>query len=325
MSDDYCPTVSVAMGTRDGEAFIVEQLRSIVEQTYQPSEIVLCDDASTDDTVALAVAVVEGTGIALTVLRNPTPLGVTANFQRAIAACTAEFIALSDQDDRWHSDRLAKVMPLFSERPRLLLVHCDAVLVDATGSPTGVSLLDAIEVGSRDRRRIQRGAALDLLLRRNVITGATVVFRKSLAEQARPFPSSWLHDEWLAVMAAVLGEVDLVDEPLVDYRQHGGNQIGARRLGVIEKIGRIQEPRAVRNARLEARAVALAERLRGSAALVAVQLLADEKREHERIRNALPANRLARIAPVLGQLARGRYTRFGRGIVDAARDLLQPA
>ena len=325
MVGDYRPRVSVAIGTRNGATFVAEQLRSIIDQSYPPAEIVLSDDASTDDTVAIASAVVGASGVALRVIRNPTPLGVTANFQQALEACNGELVALADQDDRWHSDRLARVVPLFAERPRLLLVHCDATLVDAVGAPLGASLFDAIELGGGDRRRIHGGAALDLLLRRNVVTGATVVVRSSLIEQARPFPQAWVHDEWLAMMAAVFGEIDLIDEHLVDYRQHGGNQIGARRLGLRDKVGRIQEPRTVRNARLEARAVALAERLHESAASVAVQLLADEKLAHERVRNALPARRRARVAPVLRQLLLGRYARFGRGILDAARDLLQPA
>lgn len=325
MPDDYRPRVSVAVGTRNGATFVAEQLRSIVDQSYPPAEIVLSDDASTDDTVAIAEGVVSGSGVALRVIQNPRPLGVTANFQQALEACKGELVALADQDDRWHPDRLARVIPLFAERPRLLLVHCDATLVDATGSPLGSSLLEALEVGVGDRRRIQGGAALELLLRRNVVTGATVVMRASLIAQARPFPDAWVHDEWLAMMAAVFGEVDLVNEQLIDYRQHGGNQIGARRLGFRDKVGRIQEPRAVRNARLEARAAALAERLHESAASVAVQLLADQKLAHELVRNALPERRLARVAPVIGQLSLGRYARFGRGLLDAVRDLLQPA
>ena len=325
MSSAYQPPVSVAIGARNGAAFIAEQLGSIVGQSYPPTEIVLSDDASTDDTVAIAEDRVAGSGVALRVIRNLTPLGVTANFQQALEACSGDLVALSDQDDRWHPDRLARVVPLFAERPRLLLVHCDATLVDAAGAPLGASLFDAIELGAGDRRRIQGGAALDLLLRRNVVTGATVVMRASLISQARPFPKAWVHDEWLAIMAAVFGEIDLVDEQLVDYRQHGDNQIGARRLGLRDKVGRIQEPRAVRNARLEARAAVLAERLHASAAPRAVHLLANEKLAHERVRNALPARRLARVAPVVRQLSRGSYARFGRGLVDAVRDLLQPA
>jgi glycosyltransferase involved in cell wall biosynthesis len=316
--------ISVALCTRNGAAFIETQLRSILAQTVRPSEIVLSDDASTDDTVDIAVALVtaEGAGVSLHVLRNDPPRGVTANFEQAILACRGEFVALSDQDDVWMPNRLATALAVFTARPGLELVHSDAELIDDRGASLDVTLFQALEVGPLEVTAIHDGRGLELLLRRNIVTGATLMLRRELAVAAAPFPDAWLHDEWLAIVAASRGGFDVVAEPLIRYRQHGANEVGAAKLSVAGKFRRMIEPGALRSERLLARASQLAER--APALMPALVPAAVDKLAHERMRSALPAFRPARLAPVLRELGTGRYRRFGRGATDAARDLLQP-
>lgn len=290
-----------------------------------PDELVLSDDDSSDDTVAIARRVV-GSTLPLTVLVNRPALGITANFERAVAACSGDLIALSDQDDVWPVDRLATLVAQFETRPDLLLLHSDARLVDADGAPLGTTLFEALEVSDSERARIHAGAAFDALLRRNLVTGATAVFRRELLEHAQPFPSGWVHDEWLAIVASAVGRVDVIEQPLLDYRQHGGNQIGAQRLSLFGKARRVlSEPRTERNARLQANFALLADRL---AELDGVspdrRAAARAKAEHERVRNAYPASRWRRIGPVFRERASGRYALSARGSIDVVRDLLQP-
>ncbi|MBX9718337.1 MAG: glycosyltransferase, partial [Microbacteriaceae bacterium] len=196
--------LSVAMCTRNGARFVAEQVRSILSQSIVPRELVVGDDASTDDTIAVIEAAVAaaraerpGLSTELRVLRRDEPLGVTANFEATIAACTNTLVALSDHDDVWRQGRLARLLPLFDD-PSVDLVHTDARLVDEDGTPSGLLLLEALEASAAERRALRTGHAFDVLLRRNLVTGATVILRRSLAETAAPFPPSWLHDEWLA-------------------------------------------------------------------------------------------------------------------------------
>ncbi|MBC7760514.1 MAG: glycosyltransferase, partial [Candidatus Saccharibacteria bacterium] len=115
--------VSVALCTRNGAQFIEAQLRSILNQSVQPHEVILSDDASTDDTVAIARAVMnDDSGPILTVIPNPIALGITANFEQAILACSGEFIALCDQDDVWHPHRLSRALQQFEAQPSLDLL-----------------------------------------------------------------------------------------------------------------------------------------------------------------------------------------------------------
>ena len=326
-------SLSIALCTHNGAAFIEEQLRSICDQTLPPDEIVVSDDASTDGTTDLIGAVFRswqgehpGQHIDLRILCNETPLGVTSNFEQALAACTGDLIALSDQDDVWQPARLEIMVAEFKRRPELGLLHSDARLVDAAGAPFGQTLLAALGVSSSNRAEVHDGGAFGVLLRRNIVTGATTILRREVVERSRPFPESWVHDEWLAMVAAATSGVDLIEVPLVDYRQHSGNQIGASSLDAAGKLGRLSAPRTARNQRLLARAEALHSRAPGFTPQPSAEnlRLIDAKLAHERVRSALPAARLRRMRPIVLELWSGRYHRYGLGLHDVLRDLVQP-
>ncbi|HRN29445.1 MAG TPA: glycosyltransferase family 2 protein [Terrimesophilobacter sp.] len=324
--------VSVALCTRNGMPFIVEQLSSILHQSVPPRQLVVSDDASTDGTVTtvreqLARFRAERPDVALEVriIENDPPLGVTANFEQAILACTGDIIVLSDQDDVWNEHRLARITEEFTEHPDLLLLHSDARLVDAAGAPLGESLSQGIGFSASEQGAVRDGRAFEVLLRRNVVTGATTAFRRSLVADAAPFPASWVHDEWLAMVAAVTGRVDFLPEQLVDYRQHGSNEIGAGTPSTADLWGRLREPRGERNARLLARSEALAERFTEPRVSAEVTSAVQQKRVHERVRSGLPRMRVLRLWPVLREWMSGRYSRYGRARYDVVRDLVQPS
>src|SRR4051794_28746149 len=115
------------MCTYNGEQFIAEQLSSIVGQSPPPAEIVVGDDGSSDHTVDIVRNAAQGM-TTVTVLEGAEHLGVTKNFERTVRRVSAPLVALSDQDDVWHPDRLRTVTRLF-EDPSILLVHSDARLV----------------------------------------------------------------------------------------------------------------------------------------------------------------------------------------------------
>lgn len=321
--------VSVALCTHNGARFVGEQLRSIVAQTTPPDEIVLSDDASTDDTVAIATSLVGSLalpGLDFIVVRNPVALGVTANFENAIRATTGEMIVLSDQDDLWHPDRLSAALREFASRPDLDLLFSDARLVDAAGTDLQRSLFDVLEVTEHDLAALHRGDGFSVFIRRNVATGATVMFRRRLLDVALPFPSGWVHDEWLAILAATIGQLDALADRLIDYRQHGSNLIGVDYPTFRRKVQRALESRGDRNARLATQFAQLAERLDSLGAIVPERMrqLARAKAAFEAEREALPATRARRVAPILAANRQGWYSRFSsQGRLDMVRDLLQ--
>lgn len=326
-------SISVALCTYNGAAYLEEQLFSILGQSLRPAEIVVSDDASTDETLSVVDRVVGdwrakdvANTVDLVVLRNAAALGVTANFEQALSACSGDLIALCDQDDVWWPERLERMVGEFSRRPGLQMVHADAELVDARGAPLGTTLLATLGVSAVDRAAVHAGHAVDAYLRRNIVTGATMVVRRELVARARPFPASWVHDEWLAMVGAATGLVDLIDESLTGYRQHGGNQIGVTTLDASGKFGRLRAPRAARNERLLARATALQQRAPSFEPTVSEDVLAliDAKLAHERRRSALAGARILRVGPVMRGWRAGDYSRFGLGAQDVLRDLVQP-
>ena len=324
--------VSVALCTYNGARFLREQVRSICLQTFPPVEIVLSDDASQDGSVRVVRTTVAECAaerpehpVSLRVFENAKPLRVVKNFEQAIRACAGELIALSDQDDVWMPDRLAQMVARFEQDESLLLLHTDARLVDANRNDLKQSLFHALEVTPSELDRIHGGRAFDVFLRRNLVTGATTVFRQSLLADALPLPVEWVHDEWLGIVASTVGRVDLLEQPLIEYRQHESNQIGARRdtfLGKIRKAlasrGNTHVERAVKAELLLARLLQLGDR-------VSPDVLAKvrSKIEHQRFRAALPASRLARCGPVFREAMTGRYDKFGRGVRGVVRDLFE--
>lgn len=325
-------TISVALCTHNGGQFIQEQIASICRQSLQPAEIVLSDDASSDNCVELAQAVIANQAIkqvrpppVLRVLRNNQPLKVIKNFEQAVLACSGDLIALCDQDDIWHVDRLARMAKEFSQQPTALLMHSNANLIDSAGGNLPLSLFDAIEVQRFELDWIHEGRAVDAFLRRNLVTGATTIFHRSLLQYALPFPQEWIHDEWLAIVAACVGRVDVIEDKLIDYRQHAQNQIGARRETLKWKL---QKAFARRDSTLSARAkkvevlIARLEKLENPISSTTLAKL-HAKLSHQRFRANLPEKRLARILPILGEAFTGRYNRFGRGLHCLARDLLE--
>lgn len=330
------PSISVAMATRNGARWVAEQVRSILAQRPAPLELVVGDDDSTDDTLAIIEREVAAARAAspevvteLVFRRHRPALGVTANFADALAACRGDLIALSDHDDVWQAEKLATIIARFAADPALQLVHTDARLIDGEGQPLGLTLLEALQITVQEKVDLVAGDAAAALLRRNLVTGATVVLRRELVERALPIPTEWVHDEWLAAIAAGLdpatGAVRLIPDALIDYRQHGANEIGARKPTVADRWQKLTEPRDERAARLVLRTRQLADRLDELGAPPRRVSAARAKNGHEEARAALPANRLARIPRILSGAVGGRYSRYSRGGIDVLRDLLQPA
>ena len=324
-------SVSVALCTYNGADFVSEQLESILAQTLLPTQIVVSDDGSTDTTLdevrrVLTPARIRRLGITVDILTRKKPLGVTGNFETAMAACVGEFIALSDQDDVWHHNRLEVLRGAFDE-PDVVLVHSDARLIDEDGKPLNQTLMRSLGASRRELREEQGPRAFVTLLRRNLVTGATAMVRASHVREVRPFPSVWVHDYWLAITASLRGRIRFVPQQLIDYRQHSHNQIGVARLTPGRAVTLLGRSRRSRHVDRVERIAALADRIAdGSISCRPDQRrLVVEKLAHEELRRDLPDARVRRGGVVVRELIRGRYHRLSRGVIDVVRDLFSPA
>lgn len=316
-------TTSIAMCTYNGERFLQAQLDSLLTQCPLPDQIVIRDDVSSDGTREILAAFVpkaEALGIVVDLQVNERNVGYRRNFDGALRACTGEVIFLCDQDDVWHADKLSRMCAEFEARPGLLALHSDARLIDGESKVLPRRLFTAILYERSELQRMHEGDGFQLMLKRNLMTGAAMAFRRNVLADALPLPTSeWVHDAWIGTLAAMRGTIDSLQEPLIDYRLHEGNQLG---IGGNDPLTRSERRRhqlrteAVQSALLLARARELG--IGGD--LVDV---IERKLEHVSVRGQLPASRVRRARTVLGELISGNYGRFGRGLLSAAIDLVR--
>jgi hypothetical protein len=244
----------------------------------------------------------------------------------ALQRAGTDIIFVCDQDDVWHPDKLAVIHKRFTADPDLMMLHSDARLVDAHLGDLGCSLFEALELGPDELQRVHDGYGFDVLLRRCIVTGATMAFRSDLLASAVPFGDGWIHDEWLAIVASAIGKIDVVERPMIDYRQHDANQRGMSRRTLDVKVREIALSRAELLCNDARRMESLQQRLRLLPVAVEKNLPArvQDKLEHTRFRmHITDTARIKRISPILKEAASGRYRRYGAGIRSVLRDLLR--
>ncbi len=223
--------VSVVIATYNGEKFLHEQLDSLFRQTYPNIEIIALDDCSSDSSVAI-LREYAARHQKMNVFVNERNLGHIKTFEKGIQLCRGEFISLCDQDDIWEVDKIECTLTAF--RKETLLAYCDSLFVDEKGQSISKKVSDIKNLTSYTN-------ALPFLIG-NTVPGHAAIFRRELIDKAVPFPSRIIHDWWLAYVATLFGTIEFVNKPLVKYRQHSSNVIGA-----IKVKGRKREEEVNRN------------------------------------------------------------------------------
>src|SRR5689334_3161726 len=134
-----------AMCTYNGVRFLDDQLNSLASQERKPDELVVCDDCSTDTTIATLREFAVRAPFPVHIHQNTARLGSTKNFERAISLCQGDIIALCDQDDIWDEQKLRLTEERFLRSPSLGLVFTDAELVDEAANSLGYNLWSTLK------------------------------------------------------------------------------------------------------------------------------------------------------------------------------------
>lgn len=217
--------LSVCMATFNGEAFLREQLLSVLAQLGPGDEVVISDDASTDGTCALVKALGDGR---IRLLENSARLGPIFNLERALALARGEVVFLSDQDDLWLEGKVGACLEALKTAD--LVLHDAFILKGGTREPETLF----------ERRKVARGFGRNIL--KNSYSGCCMAFRRELLEVALPFPRQIpMHDQWLALVAERKFRTAFLRVPFIDYRVHGGNvtRTGENRgFGLLQKLSR---------------------------------------------------------------------------------------
>ncbi|WP_203662652.1 glycosyltransferase family 2 protein [Lacticaseibacillus sp. 53-4] len=217
------PTITICLSAYNGERFLAEQLASFQAQTYQNWQLLIHDDGSTDHTVEIVRKYAQSDSrIHLADLGGH--LGIKRAFIALLKEQDTDFYAFSDQDDVWEPEKLTTLVDALasenSEKP--LLAYSRFSEIDSGGRP----------LPEDDRHPIYSTAFKDFLMI-NTVTGCTVLLNRSLRNKllapsvAVNYSLMTMHDAWAALVASAFGNVIFVDQPLVRYRQHGDNVLGA--------------------------------------------------------------------------------------------------
>jgi glycosyltransferase involved in cell wall biosynthesis len=211
-------SISIAMTTFNGARYLGEQLTSLCSQTVKPLELVVCDDASTDETVAILQSFSAVAPFTVRIFQNAERLGYQRNFIQAASLCKGSLIAFCDQDDIWNDDKLYVVSKHFTQSDDLLVAHDYCVFFED------------------DRQLIPsffRHLALSGLLPVVNVKGCSLTFRRKLIELVDwPSPhSTFSHDTWVCFTSLLLEKRGYIRQSLIRHRIHGNNASGKLPVG----------------------------------------------------------------------------------------------
>ena len=203
--------VSIAMATYNGEKYLQEQLDSFLAQTRLPDELVITDDCSADNTLAIIEKFAASAPFEVRWGRNEENLGYTGNFNKALMKATGDLVFLSDQDDVWFPEKLERMERYALEDPEALVVMNDAALTDHALNDTGLTKLGQIATAGMSDS--------------SFVMGCCAAVRRELLELCLPIPAGYMgHDNWIVEMAEGVGRKRVFRDVLQCYRRHDENE-----------------------------------------------------------------------------------------------------
>jgi len=200
---------SVCMATYNGSSYIAEQIQSILEQLGESDELIISDDGSNDGTINI----VKSNDDPRIILVHGKGQGLIRNFENALSYAKGDIIFLTDQDDIWLKGKVNQCNKQL-ENEKVSLVVTDCKVVDSTLNTLSPSFFQLRHSG---------GGLLSNLTK-NSYLGCCMAFKREVLERSLPFPERIpMHDWWLGLNSALIGNVVFLKTPLLLYRRHGAN------------------------------------------------------------------------------------------------------
>lgn len=209
------------MATYNGEKYLVEQLDSIINQTYRNWNLLIRDDNSTDKTLEIIQNYHKKDKRIKILKDNKGNLGIVRNFEELLKSSESEFIMFSDQDDIWVENKLDMYLKMIEKiKNKGFMIHSDAILFDKNKS-------NILKDTFISKKAINKG--LENVFFNYFVQGATILISKEIKNFILPFPKEvYLHDRYIHLISELFFERIFVNKALIYYRQHGDNQIGAK-------------------------------------------------------------------------------------------------
>ena len=308
---------SIALATCNGQRFLREQLNSYLSQTRHPDEVVVCDDRSDDQTLDVLSEFATRAPFPIRIEQNEQRLGITRNFERAISLCHGDVIFLSDQDDLWMPEKLARHEAVYRASPDVGLVFSNGDVVTDDLVPLEYTLYDTFGVIPARQRAMNAGHALEELVKCSRVTGCTLSFSADCRDILLPLSMHWHHDEWIALLhigagwrPCLVGVFAPVSSPPGPGHRRWKSQPGpsdrrpawlpSRLVNIDRQIDQLTEA-LDRLSQFEPRLLRPDYRS-----------VFESKLDHLRRRRSLPRRRPARLPGLICEVVSGKYLRYSR-------------
>ena len=221
--------IAILMATYNGAKYLQEQIDSILSQSSRQWHLYIHDDGSSDGTVELLNDYAGKYPEQVTVMDYPSQGGALQNFMSLLEKVEANYYMFSDQDDVWHQDKIKKeIERMYNEENTCtnkvpIIVYSDLFVVDAKLNKISDSFLTYSGIHPEFLTTFNELGAS------NLITGCTMLFNHAVKEFVQhPFTAATMHDAWITLCTVKAnGVLAYLSEPLIYYRQHGGNTLGA--------------------------------------------------------------------------------------------------
>lgn len=329
----------MVLATYNGAPFLQGQLDSLIAQAQLPDEVVVVDDASTDETPELLRAFAADAPFAVELVLRKDHLGTWLTFEEGLRLATGDVVLICDQDDIWREHKVAVMSQYLGAAPDAHMAFSDAHLISSDGRQIDRSRWRVAGYSHRSQRETATDP-FSQLFTRQAASGCTLALRAELLPVLLPFPVDihpglppMMYDRWISLVAAAAGSVVTVPAALVDYRIHPGQQIGipalpirriAPRLALhgaqfLHGRAEVQRRMGYHLAHLEE----IEKRLDVSGMLspeAAARL--DASCDHLRFRSALATRRRLRVGDVAREWrSADGYRRFSLGLGTALADV----
>lgn len=220
--------IDILLATYNGEKYIKEQIDSILSQTYTEFNLIISDDCSKDNTRKI-LDQYEKRDNRIKVFFQEKNLGYVKNFEFLLRQVENKIYMLSDQDDVWDKEKIEKTYN-YLKQTNSDLVFTDLTVVDKDLKEIYPSFNRLMKYD----RKANKYDDYRLEYLYNCVTGCTLMSKKEFLKDILPIPNGSkyvIHDFWIPLIVSMEGKVKYLDEPLIKYRQHGNNQIGAKTKG----------------------------------------------------------------------------------------------
>ena len=233
--------IDILLSTYNGQAFIEEQLLSILDNTYSDIRILIRDDGSTDNTKNIIAGFAEKYPNKLIVIHDDKGnLGCTKSYEELVRHVSSEYFMFCDQDDYWcrnkitvSLDKLFAIEKIYS-KDTPCIVFTDLYVTDKDLNIVHPSFYKASRLNPNVVNNFYQAMA------ESVAPGCTMIMNRVAIDYILPFPKEVTHDFWVMLLIVKYGKAAFLNSPMIKYRQHGHNTIGATLSGWKYMYGKLK-------------------------------------------------------------------------------------